>query len=128
MLDCLIAHQVCAGLDLEGKTCSLFFHFCCKFFDPMLVQCKHIVAEPDVLDTGALLKLTHLCRDSNRGTQLEFIAGDRLCTPVAAIRAATAGYHVGGEVAVSLYPCGTIWLKVDQIARGQGKVCPGCVL
>lgn len=82
----------------------------------MAVKSKDIVTEPDVFYAEGRLELVYLGSDCAGRAQLVAIAGDRLCAPVAAVRAAPAGDHVGREEAVCRSPSLAVRGQINELA------------
>src|ERR1700743_3210121 len=104
------------------------FHLIGEVLDPLMVETKDIISEPDMLDPIHLFQLSYLCRHGAGGPNLELIPRDWLGAPVAAVRAPATGHDVPGEVTVRRDPCATIRLEIDQFARGFRKCTPRWVL
>src|SRR5215475_2429268 len=89
--------------------------------NPPVAGSKKIIRKPQVVCPKSFPKLEHFIGDILWSPDVERIAVDRLCTPVAPVRTTTTCHEIQREKAVRLFPDAAVALNVDEFSRRSRK-------
>src|SRR5262249_17276680 len=90
-----------------------------KRVNPALVRPEKIIRKPQVISSKGFPQLEHFLGDTLCGPSVVRIAVDRLCTPVAPVRAATARYEVQRKEAMRFCPSVAVAINIDEFSCRQ---------
>src|SRR5687767_15813159 len=87
----------------------------------MLPDTKQIIGKPEVVRSKPVAKFEHFRRNAVWRSDVEGVAVDWLCTPVAFVRAASTGDEIQRKEAVRLFPYCFVSFDLGQVPRGERK-------